>query len=238
MKFAPLVVIRPEPGNAATVAAATALGLKVLGEPLFRIVATAWDAPPAETFDAVLIGSANALRHGGPALAKYLALPAYVVGKTTAQAATDAGCSVAATGSGGLQELTALLARDGRKRVLRIAGAEHVALSAPDTAITTVVVYEARPLPLTTTCAARLAKGAVVMLHSAAAARHFAAECERSGIARKPVALACLGPRIASAAGDGWGSLASAEQPDETALLALAAGMCQTAWFGETDDNN
>ena len=239
MKPAPLVVIRPEPGNAATLAAARALGLEVHGEPLFRIVATAWEPQPAADFDAVLIGSANALRHGGPALARYAALPAYVVGQATAEAARHAGFRVAATGSGGLQNLTTNLARDNRKRVLRLAGAEHVALDAPSgTAITTVVVYQAEPLRLRPACAARLAHGAVVLLHSAAAACQFSAECQRLAIARGSVALACLGPRIAVAAGDGWASVASAKRPDDTALLALAARMCQTARFGDTDDNN
>ena len=239
MKAAALVVIRPEPGNAVTLAAARALGFEVYGEPLFRIVATPWEPPPTAQFDAVLIGSANALRHGGRALASYVALPAYVVGKTTAKAARDTGFVVAATGSGGLQELTAQLVQDGHKRVLRLAGAEHVALdAAPGTGITTVVVYDAIALPLSPTCAARLAHGAVVLLHSAAAARHFATECDRSAIAKRAIALACLGPRIAIAAGDGWGSVASVPRPDDTALLALAAQMCQTARFGDTDDKN
>lgn len=239
MKAAPLVVIRPEPGNATTCAAARDLGLEVYGEPLFRIVATAWVPPPAAEFDAVLIGSANALRHGGGALARYAALPAYVVGNTSAQASRDAGFTVAATGSGGLQDLLAHLALDGRQRVLRFAGAEHVALdAAPGTAITTVMVYEAEPLQLTPACAARLAHQTIVMLHSAAAARHFAVECERSRIARGLISLVCLGPRIAEAAGDGWASVASAPRPDDTALLALAARMCQTTHFGDTDANN
>lgn len=239
MKPAPLVVIRPEPGNTATLAAARALRLEAYGEPLFRIVSVAWEAPCAAQFDAVLIGSANALRHGGQALELYRALPAYVVGKTTADSARDAGFEIAATGSGGLQELSDHLARDGRKRVLRLAGAEHVALdAAPGTVITTVVVYEAQRQRLTPAGEVVLAHGAVVMLHSAAAARHFAAECERAAIARASIACACLGERIAAAAGDGWASVASAERPDDSALLALAAWMCQTTRFGDTDANN
>ena len=239
MKAAPLVVIRPEPGNAATCAAARDLGLEIYGEPLFEIVATRWEPPPAEQFDAVLIGSANALRHGGDALASYAAIPAYVVGETTAQVARDAGFAVAVAGSGGLQDLTGHLADDGRKRVLRLTGAEHVALSAAaGTTIVTVVNYEVRTLPVPRACARLLTKGAVVMLHSAAAARHFAAECRRANISPAAIALACLGPRIASAAGVGWASVASAERPDDATLLVLAARMCQTTHFGDTDDKN
>ena len=236
----PLLVVRPEPGNAATVAAARALGLTAWGEPLFRVAPTAWNPPPALEFDAVLIGSANALRHGGEALASYTALPAYVVGEATAEAARDAGFSVAAVGAGGLQDLIARLAHDNRRQVLRLAGAEHVALAHPaNIALVTAVVYEAQAQPMTAACATLLGQGAVALLHSAAAARHFAAECERLGIDRSVILLACLGPRIADAAGArGWASVASAPRPDDTALLALASEMCQTVRFGDTDDND
>lgn len=231
-----LLVVRPEPGNSATMAAARALGLTAWGEALFRIAPTAWNPPPAPEFDAVLIGSANALRHGGQALAGYAALPAYVVGEATAEAARVGGFTVAATGTGGLQNLLDRLSHDGRRRVLRLAGAEHVALTpAEGTEIVTEVVYEALPLPMSADCAARLGQGAVALLHSAAAARHFAAECARLRVDRGAVALACLGPRIADAAGEGWATVASAERPDDTALLALAREMCQNAGFGDND---
>ena len=244
MKRAPLLVVRPQPGNAATLAAAKALGLEAYGDPLFEIVPVAGTPPPSAHFDAVLIGSANVLRHGSEALARYVALPAYVVGKVTAETASQAGFAVAAVGSGGLQALTAKLAADGRRRVLRLAGAEHVPLEvSPDTRIVTVVVYEARPLPLSAASAVLLRDDTVVMLHSAAAARHFAEECDRKAIARASIALACLGARIAEAAGagrsdGGWASVASAQRPDDTALLALAARMCQNGVFGDTDNKS
>jgi uroporphyrinogen-III synthase len=238
--LAPLLVIRPEPGNAVTLAAARALGLRAWGEPLFAIVPVAWIAPPASRFDSVLIGSATALRHGGPGLENYRGLPAYVVGKATAEAAERAGFSVAATGAVGLQDLTARLSADDRRSVLRLAGAEHVALSPPEPIrIETVVVYRAQPLPISEECGTRLRQGAVVLLHSAAAARHFASECARLDVPRRGIALACIGPRIADAAGNqGWTAVASAERPDDTALLALAARMCQNARFGDTDDHD
>jgi uroporphyrinogen-III synthase len=233
VKPTPLLVVRPEPGNAATLAAAQALGLSAHGDPLFEIVPVAWTAPPAAHFDAVLIGSANVLRHGGAALASYAGLPAYVVGQATAEAARVAGFAVAAVGRGGLQGLEAHLVEDGRHRVLRLAGAEHVPLVIPlESTIETVVLYEARPKPLSTASAGLLSDDMVVMLHSAAAARHFTAECDRLSIARQTVALACIGPRVVAAAGDGWSSVASAERPDDTALLALAARMCKNPGFG------
>jgi uroporphyrinogen-III synthase len=236
----PLLVIRPEPGNSTTVLAARALGLTVLPLPLFRVEPREWDAPPSGEFDAVLIGSANALRHGGSGLADYAGLPAYVVGQATAAMARGSGFTVAAAGNGGLQDLLAGLEADGRRRVLRLAGAEHIDLNAPaDTLIHTVIVYEAQPLAIPPGWLDRVGRGAVVVLHSAAAARHFSAECARLGIDRSRLGLACIGPRVAEAAGrKGWASVASAERPDDTALLALAKRMCQNARLGDTDDKD
>ena len=86
----PLFAIRPEPGLSATVTAARAVGLAVHGEPLFTVRAVAWTAPDPAGVDGLLIGSANALRHGGPALEPLRGKPAYVVGEATAQAACRA----------------------------------------------------------------------------------------------------------------------------------------------------
>ncbi|MET0181188.1 MAG: uroporphyrinogen-III synthase [Novosphingobium sp.] len=222
-------VVRPEPGASRTVAAARELGLAARAAPLFVVEPVAWAPPAPAAFDAILFASANALRHAGPALADLAALPAYAVGEATAAAARSAGFVVAATGSGGAQELVPCLARDGRRRVLRLAGAAHVALSPPATmTITTIVVYAARPLPLAGEAIDALRRGGVTLLHSAEAARRLAAECTRAGLERGRVALACLAPRIAQAAGPGWRFVAVAERTDEAALLALAVRMCQT----------
>jgi len=222
----PIIAIRPEPGCAATVAAGREAGLAVEGWPLFAVRAVKWDAPPPEAFDALLLGSANALRHGGAALEAYRGKPAFAVGEATADAARAAGLEIASIGSRGLQGLL-----DNERvlppRLLRIAGAEHVPLTAPEgVTLLTRIAYESAALPLPLELAERLAKGALVLLHSAAAARHFAGECERLGVARGRVALAALGARIAIAAGPGWREVRSAEQPREAALLALAADMC------------
>jgi uroporphyrinogen-III synthase len=65
-----------------------------------------------------------------------------------------------------------------------------------------------------------------VLLHSAVAARHLAAECDRLGIPRAAIALAALGQRIAAAAGEGWRELRAAAAPRDATLLALARDMC------------
>jgi len=222
----PLAVIRPEPGCAASVAAARVLGLEAHGFPLFEVVARHWEAADPSEFDGLLVGSANAFRLGGAGLAALRSLPVHAVGKTTADAAREAGFAVATVGDGGLQAV--LDGLRGPAHLLRLAGEERIALVPPaGIAITERVVYasEARAMPLA--LAALLAEGAVVLLHSGEAARHFAAECERLGLRRGRICLAALAPRIAEAAGPGWAALAIAERAQDAALLALASDMCQ-----------
>ncbi|MBW8785446.1 MAG: uroporphyrinogen-III synthase [Novosphingobium sp.] len=228
MSAVPLIAIRPEPGCSATVATAEALGLTARGFPLFEIEPRAWHAPERIEFDALLIGSANALRHAGPELERYSGLPTYVVGEVTAGACRAAGFEVVAVGSGGLQEVLGRV-ETRHRRLLRLAGEERIALDPPP-GITLIerVVYVSRPLPMPTGLTELLSAPAVVLLHSAAAARHFAAECARQGVARANVALAAIGPRVAAAAGGGWREVATASQTGDSALLALAREMCQT----------
>jgi uroporphyrinogen-III synthase len=221
----PVVAIRPEPGCTATVEAGAEIGLAIEGRPLFEVHSVAWDPPPAEAVDALLLGSANAVRHGGLALEAFSGRPVYAVGETTAAAAEAAGFSVAVTGQGGLQAVLDTLA--GPLRLLRLTGVEHVPLTAsPGIEIVTRIVYDSAPLPLPEALARRLGEGALVLLHSAAAARHFAGECDRCGVPRSAISLAALGPRIAAAAGEGWREVRPAAEPLEAALLALALDMC------------
>ena len=78
------------------------------------------------------------------------------------------------------------------------------------------------------------AEPAVVALHSAEAARHFASQCEHHAISRSHIALAALAQRIAEAAGDGWAAVATAANLADHALLALARDLCQTVARPET----
>lgn len=223
----PVIVIRPQPGCDATVAAARALGLDARGFPLFAVRSVAWDAPPPDRFDAVLLGSANAPRHAGPALAAYAGKPAYAVGATTAEAAKAAGLDVIATGAGGLRTLLPLL-RPEHRRLLRLSGRERVTLTSPrGVSIQERVVYASEQLPLPAELKALLGAPTLVLLHSAEAAHRFALLCDEQRIARADIALAALAPRVARAAGDGWAARRSASGPSDAALLALAREMCQ-----------
>jgi uroporphyrinogen-III synthase len=221
----PLLVLRPQPGCAATLAAAQALGLAAHGHPLSQIVPVAWDAPDPAGIDGLLIGSANVFLHGGAALDALQAKPCHVVGDATAAAARAAGFAVAAVGEGGLQAVLDQIVAPAH--LLRIAGEEHIALSPPaGVTITTAIAYRTEALPLDPALPL-LARGrAVVLLHSAATARHFAAECQRLGIDRAAIILAALGPRIAAAAGEGWRAVHLAAAPNDAALLELARDVC------------
>lgn len=225
----PLVVIRPQPGCDATVDAARSLGLDAQGFPLFEVRPVAWDPPPPDAFDALLLGSANAPRHAGPALARYAGKPAYTVGAVTADAARAAGLDVAASGSGGLKAVLPLL-RPEHRRLLRLSGRERMTLTPPrGVSIDERVVYASEPLPMPAALPPLLRRGPVVLLHSAEAAHRFAELCDDHRLPREAIALAALGPRIARAAGRGWAALEVAQAPTDTALLALAREMCQEA---------
>ena len=223
------LALRPEPGLAATVDKAGALGLAITGHALSEIRAVAWDCPDPAGIDGLLIGSANAILHGGPHLASLTAKPVYAVGEATAAAARAAGFTIAMTGSGGLQGVLDAIAAP--MHLLRIAGEEHVPLAPPaGVTFAEVIAYRSVALPLDAQ-RLRLASGQrhakpLVLLHSAATARHFASECDRLGIARTGVTLAALGRRIADAAGAGWSAVHTADRPDEAALLQLAFDLC------------
>ncbi len=228
---APIVVIRPEPGFATTMAAGRAMGLTMAGAPLFVVHGVDWDSAGPAGYDGVLLGSANAVRHAGCGLERWRGKAAYVVGEATAAAARDAGLVVARSGTGGLQTLLdALPAKP--LHLLRLAGADHVPLNLPEQiTFDTRIVYESSPARMPQSLAQVLMPGAIVLLHSAAAALHLAAECTHHAIATDRIRIAALGPRIADAARDGrahWQRIVHANQPTDGALLALARQMCET----------
>jgi len=221
----PVVIIRPEPGNAASVAAARELGLNARGFPLFDMAPAAWTAPDPAPYRALLAGSANVFRLGGEGLARLEGLPVHAVGAVTAEAARGAGFAVEAIGEGGLQPMVTNLSPG---RYLRLAGEKRVPLALPEgVAVDDVVVYAAAGLPMPPALVDVLAGPAIVLLHSGEAAAHFAAESARVGVRRERIALACLAPRIGLMAGLGWQQIEIAETRNDQAVLALAVQMCK-----------
>ena len=228
----PVLILRPEPGASATLAAARGAGLAAHAFPLFEVRPLPWEPVPPADVDALLLGSANALRRGGGALALYRGMPAYCVGETTAQAARAAGLDVVAAGRGGLQSLLGALA-PGHRRLLRLAGRERTVLAVPPgVEVVTREVYASEPVPPPPGLVALLARPALALLHSGEAAARLAHVCDEAGTGRAAIRLAAIGPRVAQRAGGGWADLRCAEIPDDAALLALAVRMCQEAGSG------
>ncbi len=223
----PVVIIRPQPGCSATVSAAQELNLNAHGFPMFRVRPMPWTMPDPDEFDALLIGSGNAIRHGGAAIANLAGKPAYAVGESTARMASEAGLAVVIAGEGGLQDLLGVLEPE-HKRLLRLAGEQRIDLTAPEgVTIDERTVYSVDRQTMPVQLAKMLDRPALVLLHSARAAQHFASSCAARNIDRSLISLACIGERVADAAGDGWREVESAQAPNDGGLLALAARMCE-----------
>ena len=68
--------------------------------------------------------------------------------------------------------------------------------------------------------------GQTVAVHSPRAGRRLAELVDQAGIDRATIRIAAISEAAAAAAGDGWAIREAAETPDEAALLALAARLC------------
>jgi uroporphyrinogen-III synthase len=215
-----LLVLRPEPGASATVAKAKQLGLNATAIPLFKIVRLDWAAPEPSRFDALLLTSANAIRHSGEKLGGLRGLPVYAVGATTAETAREAGFDIAATGEGGVDRLLGSIEPD--LKLLHLCGADHHEPEGPRQAITRLPVYRAEPIGDPDLAGA---EGAVALIHSPRAGQRFAQLIEDKGA----IALVAISDAAAKATGDGWEKVAVAEQPSDDALLALAAPLCNNS---------
>lgn len=221
----PLLILRPEPGAQASAARARETGLEPLVHPLFAIEPVAWDAPEAATFDAVMFTSANALRHGGAALARYVALPAYAVGEGTARAARAAGfAQVQLAGPDGAATLRAMAAA-GVRHVLHIGGAEVRAHDPGALKVERRVVYRSVGQGSAESLAPLLARQPVALLHSPRAGQRLAMLAPQD--ARGKVALVGISPAALAAAGEGWEQSDCPAQPDDAAMLAIALRICQ-----------
>lgn len=204
--------------------------MEVHAFPLFEVTPRSWEAVAPDRYDALLIGSAMAFRHGGRGLGPLKRLPVYAVGEVTAAAAREAGFAVAASGSGSLQAMLGKLAPE-HQRLLRLAGEERVTLALPKgVTVEDRVVYAATPREMPPELVTLLRDPAIIAVHSAEAVRHLSAQCVRHGIRRATLRLAVLSPRIMAAAGDGWGEVATVPFPEDKPLLALARQMCQDPW--------
>ncbi len=208
----PLAVLRPEPGNAATARRIEALGLGLVAIrlPLFAVHPLDWALPDLSAIDALLVTSANAIRHGGPELAALRHLPVVAVGAASARAAEAAGFVVGAVGTAGAEDA---VARAGGARLLHIAGRDL----AQDFGLATVTVYASDAVPVD----GRVLIDSVALVHSARAARRLSEVAPD----RSRIAVAAISSEVAVAAGDGWRAIGIAEQPTDAALIATAQAL-------------
>ena len=222
MSGLPVIVLRPEPGNAETVARLAAMGIAATSLPLFIVEPVAWDVPSTLMFDALLLTSASAVRHAGDAISTLRALPALCVGEATATAARKADLTVARVGKGGVSELLA----EASDRLLWLCGENRSALPRRIAAtVTAVPVYRARELAVP---AGVPDQPCVAMLHSTRAAQRLA---DLAGD-RACISIVAISEAVAAAAGDGWHSVAIAPRPDDAEMVAIAAELCQDTGRG------
>ena len=210
-----VLVLRPEPGASATVERARRLGLDAIVVPLFEVEPAAWQPPKAGEFDALLLTSANAVRHGGEGLKALRDLQVYAVGEATARAAREAGFDVASVGEAGVDRLLEAISPD--LRLLHLCGEDRIEPDAPRR-ITQSIVYRSREVPNPR----EIPRGCVALIHSPRAGRRLAELVED----RNRIAVAAISAQAAEAVGGGWESVDSAETPTDDALLALAARLC------------
>jgi uroporphyrinogen-III synthase len=213
----PVLVLRPEPGASATVERARERGLSATAIPLFEIEAVAWDAPDPAGFEGILLTSANAVRFAGKQLESLRTLTAYAVGESTAEAAREAGFSIAATGDAGVDRLLGSI--DPEIRLAHLCGEDRRAPDRPPQSVTPIVVYRATPIEAPDLSSA---PGTVALIHSPRAGRRFADLVRDRG----SIAIAAISQAAGEAVGGGWQTVEVAGEPTDDALLAVAARLC------------
>lgn len=214
----PLAVLRPEPGNAATATRIAARGYRAIRLPLFRVEPVAWDAPAAASFDALILTSANAVRHAGAQLASYSPLPVHAVGETTAAAARDAGFVVASVGGGDARTLLAGARAAGVRRALLLGGRDRAGGGDDPIQAAVRVVYASEAIE---NIDVKVLIGSVALVHSPRAAARLAALMPPG---RRPdIAVAAISAAAADRLGPGWRAVAVADRPDDRATIEAAA---------------
>jgi uroporphyrinogen-III synthase len=216
----PLAVLRPEPGATATVERIAAAGHLPLRLPLFHVEQRPWAPVAAPDHDALVLTSANAVRHAGPQLASLATLSAWAVGDATARAAVAAGLNVVATGRDGAKTLLDAAWAAGVRRALWLGG-KSLSLQGHPAVSRTVAVYASAPLAPQPEAVRRLA-GSVALVHSPRAAQLLRHVLAAAGLSPAALRLAAISSAAAEAAGAGWDALAIASDPTDPALVTAA----------------
>ena len=216
-----IAVLRPEPGNRVTAAAIEARGRNAIRMPLFEVRPAAWEVPDAATFDALILTSANAARHGSAGLRALHRLPVYAVGKATADAAARAGFDVAGVGTAGAAALIAQAEAAGVRRALHLAGRERTLEAGGIVAdLRTVYTSEAHEPEQVD----RLA-GSIVLVQSARSGARLAEVVEAALLDRSQIALVAVSDAAARDAGPGWERILVPGAATSEALIEAAIAL-------------
>jgi uroporphyrinogen-III synthase len=234
-----ILVTRPQPDNAATVAALRAKGFDVLPAPMLRFEPVAFQDDSDARYGAVIVTSANALRaaEGQPAVDRLKQLPLFAVGARTAEAARETGFSNVISADGDATALRDLMVASVRVKTLKktdtllyLAGADlarDLAGELGERGFNVVTHTTYRMVPIASlprdVCDAFAASGVEAVLHySRRSARAFLDAARAGGVEISALAIpqCCLSDAVASIVRDaGATQVMVARTPDEKALF-------------------
>jgi len=220
----PVLICRPQPGADATAARARELGMEALVCPLFAVEPLDWSAPAPASFDALMLTSANALRHGGEGLSRYHALPMFAVGAATARAAMDAGFTDVVEAGPDAPATLERIARAGHRHILHLGGEHFRAAEREGLTITRRAVYRSAATGTANALTPMLERSPVLLVHSPRAGARIAALIPEAR--RADIALIAISAAARDAAGTGWAQAIAASAPQDDVMLALARPLC------------
>ncbi|QUS37503.1 uroporphyrinogen-III synthase [Tardiphaga alba] len=230
-----ILVTRPQPDNARTIAALRAQGHVALAAPMLRFEKVLFSLDTDADIGAVIVTSANALRGlaDQPAANRLFRLPVFAVGDRTAQAAQDTGFRDVISAGGDANDLRALLAARAQsvKPLLYLAGADlsrdlAAELGARGFEVVTHTTYRMAPVTdLPDDVAGAFAAGQIdaVLHYSRRSARAFFKATGLGGVEISALAIPhlCLSAQVAQIAHDaGATKVMAAAEPNEDALFA------------------
>ena len=234
-----VLVTRPDPDNEATAEALRARGFDVMLAPMLRFVAVGYSDQPDETYDAVLVTSANALRafESTAIPERLLALPLFAVGEQTAEVARRAGFRQILTANSSAASLRDLVLESVKgkiiarqARLLYLAGADLARdlageLGVRGLTVITQTTYRMLPiveLPPAVGEAIAMGRIQAVLHYSRRSARAFVEAVRLAGVEISALSIVqgCLSESIAAVLRDaGATRVIIPPRADENALL-------------------
>jgi uroporphyrinogen-III synthase len=234
-----ILVTRPQPDNAATVAVLRAKGFAVLPAPMLRFEPVAFQDDSDARYGAVIVTSANALRaaEGQSAMNRLKQLPVFTVGERTAETAREIGFSNVISADGDATALRDLMVASVRAKKLKktdtllyLTGADlarDLAGELGERGFNVVTQTTYRMVPIVSlprdVCDAFASSGVEAVLHySRRSARAFLDAARAGGVEISALAIpqCCLSEAIASIVRDaGATQVMVARAPDEKALF-------------------